>query len=111
MSSNVKPFQGNYPHIKKIDEYSAFFFLFVLGMNGTVTLPSDKSCSSDFPAGPVVKNPRTNAGDLGSIPGLGRPRVPWGNQAHTPQLLSPRTLQPVLHNKRSHFSQKPAHRS
>ena len=26
-----------------------------------------------FPAGSVVKNPPVNAGDVGSIPGLGRP--------------------------------------
>ena len=26
----------------------------------------------DFPRGPVVKNPPANAGDPGSIPGLGR---------------------------------------
>ena len=104
MSSNVKPFQGNYPHIKKIDEYSAFFFLFVLGMNGTVTLPSDKRCSSDFPAGPVVKNPRTNAGDLGSIPGLGRPRVPWNTETRAP-------YSPLLCNRRTRHSEKPARHS
>ena len=27
--------------------------------------------SRDFPGGPVVKNPPANAGDMGSIPGLG----------------------------------------
>ena len=26
----------------------------------------------DYPGGPVVKNPPANAGDMGSIPGLGR---------------------------------------
>ena len=64
-----------------------------------------------FSGGLDSKESAGSAGDLGSIPGLGRPHVPWGNQAHAPQLLSPRTLQPVLHNKRSHVSQKPAHRS
>ena len=29
--------------------------------------------SGDFPGGPVVKNPPSNAGDVGSIPG-------WGNK-------------------------------
>ena len=42
----------------------------------------------DFPGGPVVKNPPTNAGDMGLIPGLQRFHVPRGNEAHTPQLLS-----------------------
>ena len=27
--------------------------------------------SQDFPGGPAVKNPPANAGDMGSIPGLG----------------------------------------
>ena len=30
-----------------------------------------------FPGGSVVKNPQANAGDLGSIPGLGRTHMPW----------------------------------
>ena len=33
----------------------------------------------DFPGGTVVKNPPANAGDTGSIPGLGRSHVPWSN--------------------------------
>ena len=43
----------------------------------------------NFPSGPVVKNPPANAGDPGSVPGLGRFRVQWGNQAHALQLLKP----------------------
>ena len=31
--------------------------------------------------------------------------------AHVPQLLKPVCLEPVLHNKRSHRSEKPAHRN
>ena len=31
-----------------------------------------KKEEQDFPGGPVAKNPPTNAGDVGSIPGLGR---------------------------------------
>ena len=31
-----------------------------------------KSVSEDFPGGTVVKNSPANAGDVGSIPGLGR---------------------------------------
>jgi len=31
----------------------------------------------DFPSGSVVKNPPANAGDMGSIPSLGRSHTPW----------------------------------
>ena len=37
------------------------------------------SVSQDFPGGPVVKNPSTNARDTGSIPGLGRSHMPESN--------------------------------
>ena len=37
-----------------------------------------KSCWG-FPDGTVVKNPSANAGDTGSIPGLGRSHVPQSN--------------------------------
>ena len=30
------------------------------------------NCLEDFLGGPVVKNPSASAGDMGSIPGLGR---------------------------------------
>ena len=30
---------------------------------------SEILCLGDFPGGPVVKNPPSNAGDMGSIPG------------------------------------------
>ena len=33
----------------------------------------------DFPGGAVVKNLPANAGDMGSIPGPGRSRMPWSN--------------------------------
>ena len=33
----------------------------------------------DFPGGPVVKNPSANAGDMGSIPNLGRFHMLQGN--------------------------------
>ena len=36
--------------------------------------------SWDFPGGPVVKNPPSNAGDMGSIPGQElRSHMLWGN--------------------------------
>ena len=48
--------------------------------------------SGDFPGGPVVKNPPSNAGDVGSIPG-------WENKTpHAVGQLSPRTLEPAYHN-------------
>ena len=45
----------------------------------------------DFPGGPVVENPPANAGDMGSIPGLGRSHMLWGNKAGVPQQLKPRS--------------------
>ena len=56
--------------------------------------------------------------DTGLVPGPGRPHTPWSSWAHAallltlcsrawgPQLLSLRTIEPVLH-KRSHPSEKP----
>ena len=47
--------------------------------------------SGDFPGGPVVKNPPSNAGDVGSIPG-------WGTKIpHDAGQLSPcaATTEPV----------------
>ena len=41
-----------------------------------------------LPGGPMVKNPPANAGDMGSIPGLGRSHMLRSNQARVPQLLS-----------------------
>ena len=38
----------------------------------------------DFPGSPVEKNPSANAGDMGSIPGLGRFHMLRGNEAHGP---------------------------
>ena len=32
-----------------------------------------------FPGGPVLKSLPCNAGDVGSIPGLGRSHMPWSN--------------------------------
>ena len=82
----------------------------------------------DFPGGAVVKNLPAKAGDMGSIPGPGRSHTPRTNEAHAPQPLSlhsrarepqllslhattmkPVHLEPMLHNKRSHCNEKPAH--
>ena len=46
----------------------------------------------DFPGGPVVKNPPSNAGDAGSIPGRAT-KLP-----HAEGQLSPRALEPSRHN-------------
>ena len=48
-----------------------------------------KTLNEGLPGGQVVKNPPANAGDTGSIPGLGGSRVPQGNQAGAPEPLSP----------------------
>lgn len=42
----------------------------------------------DFPGGPVPKNSRAAAGDVGFMPALGRPHMSQGNEARVPQLLS-----------------------
>jgi len=57
----------------------------------------------DFPDGPVVKNSPASAGDVGSIPGLGRRHVPQSNY------WSLHALDPVPCNKRSHSNEKPVH--
>ena len=38
-----------------------------------------KNTLRDFPGGTVVKNLPANAGDMGSIPGLGRSHMPWSS--------------------------------
>ena len=71
----------------------------------------------------MVKNPPCNARDTGSTPGLGRFHMLWSSWAcgpqlksscsgaHELQLLKSMRLEPVLHNRRSHHSEKPAHRN
>ena len=68
----------------------------------TLFIPSPKNKTKqtneknlgDFPGGPVVKNPPSDAGDTGSIPGLGT-KIP-----HAVGQLSPctTTTEPVRHN-------------
>ena len=66
-----------------------------------------KSNERDFPGGPVVKNPPSNAGDTGSIPG-------WGTKIpHAAGQLSPcaTTTDLTRLNERAHVPQlksKPA---
>ena len=73
--------------------------------------------SEGFPGGAVVENPPANAGDMGSIlvredpTCCGATKLVCHNYwARVPQLLKPMRLEPVLHNERSHFNEKPAHR-
>ena len=44
--------------------------------------------NQSFPGGSVVKNLQANAGDLGSIPSLGRSHMPRSKETHAPQLLN-----------------------
>ena len=59
---------------------------------------------SDFPGGPMVKNPPVNAGDTGPTPGLGRVHMPQSDETHG-------HLEPALCSKRSQQSGKPANHS
>ena len=53
----------------------------------------------DFPGGPVVKNPPSNAGDAGLIPG-------WGTKIpHVSGRLSLLALESTCHNWRAHMLQ------
>ena len=40
---------------------------------------SQETWVGDFPGGTVVKNLPANAGDVSSIPALGRSHIPWSN--------------------------------
>ena len=42
-----------------------------------------------FPGDLVVRNPPANAGDMGSLPDLGRPAMLQTNSAPAPQRLNP----------------------
>ena len=74
---------------------------------------SSKTLILGFPDGSGVQNLPANAGDTGSGPDLGKSHVPQSNEARVlqllslssrawePQLLSPHTLEPMLHKERS----------
>ena len=70
-----------YAHIKEKTQRHTFSF---------------KKITLGLPGGSVAKNPSAKAGDMGSIPGLGSPHMPWCNSACVPKLLSLRALAPVL---------------
>ena len=64
--------------------------------NGEQYGGSSKIKNRDFPGGPVVKNPSSNAGDMGSIPGRGT-KIP-----HAAVQLSPHAAtreKPASHNE------------
>lgn len=46
---------------------------------GWNSLPFREYIQGDFPGGPLVKSPPTNAGDVGLIPGMGGFRLPWSS--------------------------------
>ena len=47
-------------------------------MDKAMSFPS-KTVIADFPGGAEDRNPPAKAGHMGSIPGLGRSRMPWSN--------------------------------
>ena len=55
----------------------------------------------DFPCGPVVKNLPANVGDTDSVPGLGRPHMPWGSEACAPLLKPTCPRARALHQEKS----------
>ena len=61
-----------------------------------------KSIYRDFPGGPVVKNPPSNAGDAGSIPGRGT-KIPCAAGQLSPRAA---TTGPAHRNKRPHVPQR-----
>ena len=62
----------------------------------------------DFPGDPVFKNLPADAGDEGWIPGLGKSHMPRTRQlSPLTTTTEPTRLEPMLHNKRSHGSEKP----
>ena len=59
-------------------------------------LGQPKGTLGEFPGGPVVKNPPSNSGDLGSTPG-------WGSKI--PPAMGQLNLSAECHNKRYRMSQ------
>ena len=49
----------------------------------------------DYPGGPVVKNPPSNAGDVGSIPGQGT-KIPHATGQVSPRALTTEPLRSAL---------------
>ena len=65
----------------------------------------------DFPGGPMVENPSTNAGDTSSSTDCGRFNAPSNTEPVQHSYRSPLASASVLRNKRGHRREKPAHRN
>ena len=71
-----------------------------------VTDVTDKNCvNGGFPGGPVVKNLPANAGDTGSVPGLGRSYMPYGASKPVCHNCWACALEPTNHNYWAHALQ------
>ena len=70
-----------------------------------MNMKTEKRKDGDFPGGPVVRNPRANAGDTGSIPVPGRFHVLQGIYA-CDTATEPTRLAPVLCNERSYRNEQ-----
>ena len=62
----------------------------------------------EFPGGAVAKNPPANAGDTGSVPGLGRSHA-VEQLTCVLKPLKPMHQEPMLCSKSSHHREKPEH--
>ena len=71
-----------------------------------VNKTSHKEITGDFPGGPMVKNTPANGEDIGSIPDWKDPtcHIATKPMHHN---YSACALEPMLHNMRSHHSEKP----
>ena len=73
---------------------SPYFIRFLWELCESFLLWNKKRCFGDFPGGPVVKNPPSNAGDAGLIPGRGT-KVPRATGQLSPRAA---TTEPTCHN-------------
>ena len=64
-----------------------------------------------FSGSPVVKSLPWNAGDIDSIPDLGRSLMTQKNKHVHHNYRNSDALKSELHNKRGHCDEKPAHRA
>ena len=73
------------PHIQR--EKTLFFceYKVVICRRSAVDYIRVNNQSRDYPGGPVIKNPPSNAGDVGSIPGYGTKIQHAMGQACAPQ--------------------------
>ena len=74
--------------------------------------PKAQKGTGDFSFGLVYKNLAATAGDMVRSPVREDPACCGVTKhVHVPQLLSLHTLEPKLHNRRSHRNEKAAHRN